>query len=93
MSKTISVHNMFSPCSPKRRASDKDLPVIHETLNKNLWMLFKTLGSNFVRYFRQAFGIQFNETFSFNLVKFKEYKIPVWPFQTDFGHFVYGPGA
>jgi hypothetical protein len=28
MSETISVHNMFSPCSAKRRASDKDLPVI-----------------------------------------------------------------
>ena len=27
MSETISVHNMFSPCSAKRRASDKDLPV------------------------------------------------------------------
>ena len=27
MSETIFVHNMFSPCSAKRRASDKDLPV------------------------------------------------------------------
>ena len=25
--RTIFVHNMFSPCSTKRRASDKDLPV------------------------------------------------------------------
>jgi hypothetical protein len=25
--RTISVLNMFSPCSAKRRASDKDLPV------------------------------------------------------------------
>jgi hypothetical protein len=25
--RTIFVHNMFSPCSAKRRASDKDLPV------------------------------------------------------------------
>ena len=25
--RTISVHNMFSPCSAKRRASEKDLPV------------------------------------------------------------------
>ena len=25
--RTIFVHNMFSPCSVKRRASDKDLPV------------------------------------------------------------------
>ena len=25
--RTISVHNMFSPCSAKRRASDKDLPL------------------------------------------------------------------
>ena len=28
------VHNMFSPCSAKRRASDKDLPV--PTKNKNI---------------------------------------------------------
>jgi hypothetical protein len=27
MERTISVHNMFSPCSAKIRASDKDLPV------------------------------------------------------------------
>ena len=27
--RTISVHNMLSPCSSKRRASDKDLPVNH----------------------------------------------------------------
>jgi len=26
--RTIFVHNMFSPCSAKRRASDKDLPVM-----------------------------------------------------------------
>ena len=25
--RTIFVHNMFSPCSAKRRASDKDLPI------------------------------------------------------------------
>ena len=25
--RTIFVHNMFSPCSAKKRASDKDLPV------------------------------------------------------------------
>ena len=28
--RTIFVHNIFSPCSEKRRASDKDLPVIPE---------------------------------------------------------------
>ena len=28
--RTISVRNMFSPCSSKRRASDKDLPVLVE---------------------------------------------------------------
>ena len=27
--RTIFVHNVFSPCSAKRRASDKDLPVQH----------------------------------------------------------------
>ena len=26
--RTIFIHNMFSPCSAKRRASDKDLPVM-----------------------------------------------------------------
>ena len=26
--RTISEHNMFSPCSAERRASDKDLPVM-----------------------------------------------------------------
>ena len=30
--RTISVHNMFSPCSAKRRASDKDLPVINKQI-------------------------------------------------------------
>jgi hypothetical protein len=28
--RTIFVHNMFSPCSAKRRAPDKDLPVTHD---------------------------------------------------------------
>ena len=27
--RTIFVHNMFSPCSAKRKASDKDLPVLN----------------------------------------------------------------
>ena len=26
--RTISVHNMFSPCSAKKKASDKNLPVL-----------------------------------------------------------------
>ena len=34
--RTIFVHNMFSPCSAKRRASDKDLPVtVLYVKNKN----------------------------------------------------------
>ena len=33
--RTILVHIMFSPCSAKRRASDKDLPV-HTTIAENL---------------------------------------------------------
>ena len=37
MSKTISVHNMFSPCSAKRRASDKDLPVLQH-LTAPVWV-------------------------------------------------------
>ena len=32
--RTNLVHNMFSPCSAKRRASDKDLPVTGENLTK-----------------------------------------------------------
>ena len=32
--RTISVHNMFSPYSPKRRASDKDLPVSYKSQEK-----------------------------------------------------------
>ena len=30
--RTIFVHNMFFPCSAKRRASDKDLPVNHHLI-------------------------------------------------------------
>ena len=30
--RTVFVHNMFSPCSAKRRASDKDLPVMPRSL-------------------------------------------------------------
>ena len=33
---TIFVHNMFSPCSAKRRASDKDLPVLPILLSINV---------------------------------------------------------
>ena len=31
--RTISVHNMFSPCSEKRKTSDKDLPVLYRPLH------------------------------------------------------------
>ena len=34
--KIIFVHNMFSPCSAKRRASDKDIPVPNSKLMKGL---------------------------------------------------------
>ena len=38
--RTIFVHNMFSPCSAKRRASDKDLPVrIGLCRDKNMLVL------------------------------------------------------
>ena len=37
--RTIFVHNMFSPCSAKRRASDKDLPV-SIILSCLLWILY-----------------------------------------------------
>ena len=33
--RTFFEHNMFSPCSAKRRASDKDLPVRNYCLSKN----------------------------------------------------------
>ena len=33
--RTIFVHNMFSPCSAKRRASEKDLPVKELLTMKN----------------------------------------------------------
>ena len=36
--RTIFVHNMFSPCSAKRRASDKDLPVQEISIQKHLSM-------------------------------------------------------
>ena len=36
MSETISVHNMFSPCFAKRRASDKDLPVLKDQGSQKL---------------------------------------------------------
>ena len=42
--RTIFVHNMFSPCSAKRRASDKDLPVLlHDDLSE-----FKVISSYFI---------------------------------------------
>jgi hypothetical protein len=46
--RTIFLHNMFSPCSAKRRASDKDLPVqsgVYQ-LENHLGVL-KTLGIKF----------------------------------------------
>ena len=33
--RTVFVHNMFSPCSAKRRASDKDLPVQSKHVRRN----------------------------------------------------------
>ena len=36
---TIFVHNMFSPCSAKRRASDKDLPVISKFRWEKYWRI------------------------------------------------------
>jgi hypothetical protein len=40
--KTIFVHNMFSPCSAKRRASDKDLPV----LERDFFKMFVAFSEN-----------------------------------------------
>jgi hypothetical protein len=36
--RTIFVHNMFSPCSAKRRASDKDFPVQVNLFQKHLFL-------------------------------------------------------
>ena len=46
--RTIFVHNMFSPCSAKRRASDKDLPVhpgkqVHDCGKCNLILILAQL--------------------------------------------------
>jgi hypothetical protein len=43
--RTIFVHNMFSPCSVKRRASDKDLPVLSSQRSYQRWLdkrIYKT---------------------------------------------------
>ena len=37
--RTIFIHNMFSPCSAKRRASDKDLPVISKFRWEKYWRI------------------------------------------------------
>ena len=44
--RTISVHNMFSPCSAKRRASDKDLPVSVSTVK--YYLKLKSKSSTFM---------------------------------------------
>ena len=49
--RTISVHNMFSPSFPKRRASDKDLPVQRLFLNTKL---LQSSGILFQGYFFQS---------------------------------------
>ena len=48
--RTIFVHNILSPCSAKRRASDKDLPVSTQflvqcavTMSKTFWIFCKTI--------------------------------------------------
>ena len=51
MSETISVHNMFSPCSAKRRASDKDLPVHNPLLAQ---FCSKDENSEFVVVFKET---------------------------------------
>ena len=48
--RTIFVHNMFSPCCAKRRASDKDLPVLTYTTKiakPLLWSGVMSLGNRF----------------------------------------------
>ena len=55
MSETISVHNMFSLCSAKRRASDRDLPVqyiiIYCTLIEISHFFHFAAASNFISLF------------------------------------------
>ena len=40
---TIFVHNIFSPCSAKRRASDKDLPVVKSKFIVHFFRIQKVL--------------------------------------------------
>ena len=65
--RTIFVHSMFSPCSAKRRASDKDLPVprhmthMCKQLNALLSKLSRT-GHLFLGLFSFGYGIIRNFT-------------------------------
>ena len=45
--RTIYVHNMFFPCSAKRRASDKDLPVQAKKTSASMTFLFVHLMPHF----------------------------------------------
>ena len=46
--RTIFVLNMFSPCSAKRRASDKDLPVLDFVLNLKIIQKISCLAEFYV---------------------------------------------
>ena len=45
LGRTCCVHNMFSPCSAKRRASDKDLPVQRVREGKTIKNIEKLTGA------------------------------------------------
>ena len=46
--RTIFVHNIFSPCSAKRRVSDKDLPVLDFVLNLKIIQKISCLAEFYV---------------------------------------------
>ena len=54
--RTIFVYNMFSPCSAKKGASDKDLPVLSRTVHESLIIkiLFSQIYTN-IQCFSQGF--------------------------------------
>ena len=61
--RTIFVHNMFSPCSAKRRASDKDLPVPLRTVGCNCKSKWK------FQFFRDSFTVS-------SYMPFRYYSLP-----------------
>ena len=66
MSETISVHNMFSPCSEKRRASAKDLSVIRNQIVVAIDEL-RISKSTMINRHRMKWNERFIVAFAFNI--------------------------